>query len=84
VVVIETIIVMVGICVCAFLLSKADVHITISHKYPQAEFPATTEKPLPTGDYIDDLYKKADIPTMDDVMQIAQELIAGGDYDVKG
>lgn len=30
----NVLIVMVGICICAALLSHTHVHITISHKYP--------------------------------------------------
>lgn len=71
---------MVGLCFTAYILSKADVKITIKHKYDTVEqSKLSTQEQVNQQVDVDKLYEKEDIPSFDDIVKVVQEMIGGTD-----
>jgi hypothetical protein len=74
----SALIIMVGICVCSFVLSKATITITINHTHKDL----SEHKPEPntvtlTQAQLDELMRKDKVPTFDEVLRSVQESIGG-------
>lgn len=69
----EALIIAISCAVSIAFLSKANIKITINHVYPQANTPAAQPEMMD----MDELYKEANLPTFDDVLKVAQDLIGG-------
>lgn len=72
----ETIIVAVCVALSVACLSKANIKLTITHNYSQ---PIVDSVDNITQEQVDDVYTKESIPTFDEVLKLAQELIGGDD-----
>ena len=66
--------IMVGIVLCAFCISKADIKLTITHKYPQPVVEEITQVE------VDKDTEQEAAPTYDDVIAEVQRIL-GGDPD---
>ena len=65
--------IMVGIVLCAFFISKSNIKITITHKYPQPVVDKITQEEM-------DENSAQDEPTYDDIVAEVQRIL-GGDPD---
>lgn len=65
--------IMVGVVLCAFFISKADIKITITHKYPQPVVDKITQEEMDENSVQDE-------PTYDDIVAEVQRIL-GGDPD---
>lgn len=71
-------IIMVGICICTFLLSKAHIEITITHIHKDATNPKPEIAKLTiTQEELDELLKKDPVPTFDEALKAVNETIGG-------
>lgn len=75
-----TIIIAISCAVSIAFLSKANIRITVNHAYPQPTVDKVDNVHADIDKKIEAVYEKEDLPTFDDVLKIAQELI-GGDTD---
>lgn len=73
-------IIAVSCAVAIAFLSKANLKITINHNYPQPPVDKVDNSQSELEKKIDETYEKEPLPTFDDVLKIAQEMI-GGDTD---
>lgn len=83
---IGTIIVMVGLCIIAWILSKANIKITIKHVYDKCTeyIPVNSDGTLidtsKMQEKLDEERDKAKPATFDDVVREVQSILGGG-YD---
>jgi hypothetical protein len=75
-----TIIVAISCAISIAFLSKANIRITINHTYPQQPVDKVDNSTADLQKTIDEAYEKSELPTFDDVLKMAQEMI-GGDND---
>lgn len=75
-----TIVIAISCAVSIAFLSKANLKITINHVYPQPSVDKVDNSHAEFEKKVEDMYEKEPLPTFDDVLKIAQELI-GGDLD---
>ena len=73
---IETIIVMVGLCAIAFILSKADVKVTVTKSYKD-ETPQPVVKQMSDEELKAIMDEQAKMPTYDAVLKEIQKAIGG-------
>lgn len=84
---IGTIIVMVGLCVIAWILSKADVKITVKHEHDKCAEPvvvASDGTPIDTSKLQEKLDEDRDhqkMATFDDVIKEVQSILGGDMYE---
>ena len=72
-----TIVIAISCVVSVAFLSKANIKITITHNYPQPIVDKVDNSQPVTQQQVDEAYEKEQLPTFDDVLKIAQELIGG-------
>ncbi len=71
----DVLFIMVGIVLCAFFISKANIKITITHNYPQNN-PQPVDN-LPTQGEVDKDAEQETIPTYDDVLAEVHKILGG-------
>lgn len=77
----DVLVIAISCVLCVAFLSKANIKISITHNYPQPVDKPTDNSHDAVAQLIEDTYEKEnDIPTFDDVLKLAQEMI-GGDND---
>lgn len=81
---IETSIVMVGLCIIAWILSQANIKITIKHEYDKCAEPVVVNSdgtPVDVTKLQEQLDKDRDrqkVATFDDVIKEVQSILGGG------
>ena len=76
----EILIIAISCAVSIAFLSKANIKITVNHNYPQPIVDKVDSSNADLEKTIDETYEKEKLPSFDDVLKIAQEMI-GGEYD---
>lgn len=77
---VNVLIVMVGIIIAVWILSQADITITVKHEYktetatPQSDTDLVTEQKD-----LDTATEKQPQPSMDDIVKLVQDIIGGVD-----
>lgn len=78
---IETIVVSVALIVCTYLLTKADMKFTVTHKHVYPEIQQDDVNALQEA--LDKTEEESDVPTQLQLIQAFQEII-GGELDERG
>ena len=68
--------IVLGCVACTYLLSKADIRITITHRYPAHAAQQPTASGV-TQEQADKAYEEADTPSFDDVLTAVKEALGG-------
>ena len=70
-------IIMVGICISVWILSQADIKITLTHNYPQPVDKPVDNLVVLTQEDVDKAHDDAQPTTFDDVLKSVQEILGG-------
>ena len=75
-------IIAISCTISIIFLSKANIKITVKHEYPSTPTPIQPTEPIELDKKLEDMYTKEQLPSFDDVLKLAQNLI-GGDTDAE-